>query len=262
MRTPDQPEPDQWRSPGAGAPAGGRGGRHGSAHQSAGIASVLPTAQLSSTGVPIASCSWCHGSPTSALKVIRPRDRRRSAACARYAAKEILPLKYFSGGREPSSVMFSAACRSGTGPPSVASRRGSPTAAERRLRLHGGTSHERTVPSTRLLTPMKSATNRGGPLVERLGRPDLTDPSEVKAAIVGHRQRLLLVVGHVDRGDCQAPSGACGSPRAPARGSSRCEVGGGSSSSSIWGLSIQRAREPTRCCCPPRAGRDSDRPGR
>ncbi|MNC85191.1 hypothetical protein D3C83_07780 [compost metagenome] len=40
--------------------------------QSAGIASVLPVAQASVTGVPAGSCSWCHGSPTSVLKLTPP----------------------------------------------------------------------------------------------------------------------------------------------------------------------------------------------
>ena len=50
---------------------------------------------------------------------------------------------------------------------------------------------------------MKSATNRvDGSLVERLGRAELLDLSAVHHRDpVAHRQRLLLVVGHVDERD-------------------------------------------------------------
>ena len=60
-----------------------------------------------------------------------------------------------------------------------------------------------TVPRSRLVVPMKSATKRRRrALVQLLGRAELLDPAVVHDRDpVAHRERLLLVVGHVHERD-------------------------------------------------------------
>ena len=73
------------------------------------------------------------------------------------------------------------------------------------------------VTSTRLASPMKSATKRlAGRLVELARRAVLRDAAAFHHDdAVGDGERLLLVVRHVDDGEVRATAAARGSPRAP-----------------------------------------------
>ena len=64
-----------------------------------------------------------------------------------------------------------------------------------------------TVPATKFMTPMKSATNgEAGLAVDLERRADLLDRAVVHDHdAVGHGERLLLVVGHHDRRHAEAP---------------------------------------------------------
>ena len=66
-----------------------------------------------------------------------------------------------------------------------------------------------TTPCSRLVVPMKSATNRlAGRSYSSSGRAELLDPPGVHDRDpVAHRERLLLVVGHVDERDARPRSG-------------------------------------------------------
>ena len=79
-------------------------------------------------------------------------------------------------------------------------------------------------------------------LVDLLRRPDLLDPAvRHHGQPVGHREGLLLVVGHVDERDARpSPAGPSARPAAPC-GASRRARPSGSSSRSTAGFEHQRA---------------------
>ena len=100
--------------------------------------------------------------------------------------------------------------------------RAPPRSPARRSRC-GRAAGSTTRPRRMLSVPTKEATKRGARAVVDLERrADLLDPAVVHHHdAVGHRQRLFLVVRHVDRGDAELALDARGSPRAARRGSWR-----------------------------------------
>ncbi len=103
----------------------------------------------------------------------------------------------------------------------------------------------------------------GGPLVERLRRPDLEHPALVEDRdAVRERQRLLLVVGHVDGGDAEFLLQLADLVRAPARGSWRRGWTAARRAAGCPGSAPARGRARRAAAGRPRAGRDSARRGR
>ena len=103
----------------------------------------------------------------------------------------------------------------------------------------------RVIPSRKFDPPMKSATNRDRLAVDLLG---CARTARIVLAHHGdpvrHRQRLDLVVGHVDRGDAELGCSRCSSSRICSR-SLASRFDSGSSSSSICG-----SRRPARAPAP------------
>ena len=159
---------------------------------------------------PTGSGSWCHGVPHVGLEHEPDLGLHVVAhACCRGRTTRLDAARRPGCRRPPPAgprATFSGRTAS-TQPPRHRARRRWPAAGRARCAPPGRRRPRRpsTSPGRRLLVPTKSATKRvrGRSYSSRGGPTCSTRPSRIDRHAVGERERLLLVVGHVDRGDAE-----------------------------------------------------------
>src|SRR4029453_6695817 len=139
-----------------------RHGRQGArAAHSSGSVSAADAGKVTRTAAPIASTSWCHGSPTSTLSTIPSRTSTSyRSVLPRYDASTTRPSNVFS--LPAPSAMFSGRTATMHRSPGPTRGLGAPRTAPMTVSATRPPAVSRQVPGRKLLVPTKSATNRPG----------------------------------------------------------------------------------------------------